>query len=661
MRRILAKLFPLLCLALAAEASLWPLCDEYKVTNASELSAALEKVESRVLWEKIGNIADGKLPNARSKVDPVSAAEEKIDRLWAKTLLALRNKDQNRVKEAAALLKNIKETYPAVMPQRRSFSKLCMAYEALRHVLTPELRSELDNWLFLRAQAREPNINEQTAAFFNHCYKVFAGTAMKRPDLAKDGMRGLRTVFAALNSDGLLPAVEPGVAMSLMENVVLANESFADSPDDLLKSGELVRWAENLAKLKDTADLVPGHGWEGDAQFSPAVSFILAARRGLALRNIRELAFISPMTAVLYYAKARKAAGASHSPVLYAPSGSGWLIARTRLQKGPEARYLRLVTINGGRFADLLSLTYSGAGKTQMGRSFNKDDRDAVGRDYLTHTIASSTVTIDYSRQESGRAKVLRSESKPGLVFLDLDGAAAYKKMKDYRRTLLMTDDYLLDVFSLSSDQPFTAEWAMHTESQLQPDLTGTTAPEMSYEIKDVARSFLGAAYKEPAYRLLEDVSSQLAKAQWSCGFGNGLNTIMLGQSDTRVITGRDGGDIASTGEITHYRATEGSFAIARRENVKETKFAALHEVYASRPRIKSFARLEVGDNALVFEVVCGDYLDYLVLNDSQKPFEFNISSKKAISVKEAPYAFLRLHKESGVLLQNFNAELSEE
>lgn len=654
------KIFLLfLTLTLCAYASVWPVCDQYMIGNTSELSVALRKVESPLLWNKAEEIAKGGNSTAKGKFDPIRGTEEKIERIWAKTLLGLKNKDVYLIQEALSLYREVRQNYPKPMAQRRSFATLAKAHAALRNSMKAEEKPEADSWLIARSQDREFDLDDKTAVWFSCCFKALAASAVGRQSIsAPEEIRGM---LAQLNSDGMFTAMEVGVSMSLLENVCFAAETLVDSGNDLYKSDSIRRWASALNELKDSADVLPGRGWEGDAAFSPAVAFIVALRYGLALRDLRVAALEAPLDAMFYYASAKKAVPYPRLALLTSPSGSGWITARSRVQRGSESRYLRVIKTSGGRFGDLLSFVFSGRGKTQMGRRHGQDGRSVIGRDYATHTLASSTVVVDFKRQNAASAKILRSVNRQGITFLDLDGSDAYPGMKNYRRTFFMTDDYLIDIFTLKSDAPFTADWVMHAESSKSPVLTGATAAENSYEIKDIAKSFLGAAYKEPAYQTLEDVTSQLATAQWSCDFGNGLKTIMLGQSDTRLLTAKDGGDLARTGEITHYRTTDGNLVIARRSNVKETRFAALHEVYDSDPKVKSLVRLDIDKDALVFEIVVGEYLDYAVINFSLEPLEFNINKRQTMKVSPEPFAFLRLHKESGVLLQNLNAELTEE
>jgi hypothetical protein len=651
---------------LAAEEVLWPVYGNYTLTSVRDLSVALANDKRVNLWNRIALLEKG-ARSEKAKVDKVLAAEEKIDALWAKTLLGLKNKDVSRIREAAAQYANLRAAYPEYMPQRRSFATLARVHAALRSSLDPLERNAADNWLISRASSREPDVDEKSAEALSAAYQVFAGVAAGRMDVSTQGKAGLKRFLAGLNRDAMPSAVEAGVSLSLLENVCLAAEVFAGGSDDLFKftgnfskgqDAAIRAWALKLAELKDPLDILPGRGWEKDALFSPAACFILACRYNLALCDLEKAANADPCAAAFYYTRAFRAAPLGELPLISAPLGTGWLVARSRVRKGLEARYARLITVSGGRFGDLLALDVNGGERRLTGRASQQDGSSEIGRDYFTHTLASSTVAVDHRKQKAAAARILAAESRQGLTFLDLDGRGAYDKMKVYRRTVFMTDAYFLDVFTLASEEPFIAEWVMATEKSGPLTLKGTTAPEMSYEIKDIAKSFLGSAWREKAYHLLEDVSSQLASAQWSCDHGNGLKTIMLGQNGTRVLTASAGGALLRTGEITHYRTTDQSLLIARRQNVKETRFAALHEIYSDAPKVRSFMRLEVEGDALVFEIIYGDYLDYVVLNFSGQPIDFNISARKIVKAGAGPYAFLRLHREQGILLQDLNAEL---
>ncbi|MBR5624523.1 hypothetical protein IKW72_05920 [bacterium] len=664
---ILLILLSVSCLALKAEEVLWPVYGKYSLTGVRDLTVALGNDQRVNLWSAIRRVANGGTEGVDKRVEPVLFTEKKIASLWACTLLGLKNKDVYKIREAVTGYRELRGGYPAFMPQRRCFATLSKIHAALRSSLEPLERREADDWLVALSSRREPDVDDKAAEALGAAYKVFAGVAVGRMDVSTQGKLGMKKFLLSLNKEAVPTAMEVGVSHSLLENYCLAAEVFAGSSDDLFKmaarfsKGEdlvIKAWALKLAELKDSSDVLPGRGWEKDALFSPAAAFILACRCNVALSDLEKAANVDPCLAAFYYTRTAQASRIAGEPLITSPAGTGWLVARSRVQKGPEARYLRLISVSGGRYGDLLSLLYNGGGRTLMGRKSQQDGGSLIGREYFTHTVSSSTVTIDHKKQKAAAARVLCAENRQGLTFLDLDGSQAYEKMDVYRRTLFMCDDYCIDIFSLASKEPFIAEWVMETEKDRPLVLKGTTAPEMSYEIKDIAKSFLGSAWREQAYHTLEDVSSQLAAAQWSCDFGNGAKTTMLGQSDTRVMTANAGGALLKTGDITHYRKTDQSLLIARRQNVKETRFAALHEIYGEAPKTKSFMRLEVTGDALVFEISYGDYLDYVVVNFGKEPLSFNISENKIIKANASPYAFLRLHREQEILLQDLNAEL---
>ena len=84
---------------LAAEEVLWPVYGNYTLTSVRDLSVALANDKRVNLWNRIALLEKG-ARSEKAKVDKVLAAEEKIDALWAKTLLGLKNKDVSRIRKS---------------------------------------------------------------------------------------------------------------------------------------------------------------------------------------------------------------------------------------------------------------------------------------------------------------------------------------------------------------------------------------------------------------------------------------------------------------------------------------------------------------------------------------------------------------------------------
>ena len=196
------KLFLLFSiLTLCAYASVWPVCDQYMIGNTSELSAALRKVESPLLWNKAEEIAKGGNATAKGKFDPVKGTEEKIERIWAKTLLGLKNKDVYLIQDALSLYREVRQNYPKPMAQRRSFATLAKAHAALRNSMKAEEKPEADSWLIARAQDKEFDLDDKTAVWFSYCFKALAASAVGRQSAgAPEEIRGLLGILSKVSS-----------------------------------------------------------------------------------------------------------------------------------------------------------------------------------------------------------------------------------------------------------------------------------------------------------------------------------------------------------------------------------------------------------------------------------------------------------------------------
>ena len=631
---------------------LLPYCAGYEVSDVPSLSAALAKTDNQKILEHYALLP---LP----KITDETSFEKGAEIVLARALLALRNKNSQRLRESAESFLRLKNSWPADVIPNSSFGNLCRVFLLLKSAFKPEERTEAENWLMTLSNQKDSAFSEKINSALLVCRRALLASQSGRGDVVSASLSELSNLLSSVNDAGLLTGEDLAAQLVLLGALCEVGEVSISAGRNLFllrknfSSGEtsiLAKMGATLASCYDTRGLIGGRGWYKDAALPPQALCSLALRCRLFLGRPD-----SVLTA-LYGAKENTLS----PPRLFSPAGSGLLFANSRVKSGSGSRHLRLVTVQGGRFGDLLALYLNGAGRAQMGITASSNFEALVGKEYYTHTIASPTVTINQKKQKPAAARLLANEQRQGLTFISADGRDAYPELSEYRRDLLFTDDYCLDIFSLKGETGFTAEWALQTQGNSECELKGTTAPEQSFESRQISQSFLGGK-GEPAYALIEDVSSQLAQGQWSCDFKNGLKTIMMGQGDTRVLTGKVGGKALRVGKITSYRVTDGRTLIVRRENVKETRFAALHELYAERPIVSSIVRLEVGDDLLVFEIVCGNYLDYVVFNPALKSESFPISEKRRLVLKGAQFGFLRLEKNLGVLLQNFNLDFSEE
>jgi hypothetical protein len=130
-----------------------------------------------------------------------------------------------------------------------------------------------------------------------------------------------------------------------------------------------------------------------------------------------------------------------------------------------------------------------------------------------------------------------------------------------------------------------------------------------------------------------------------------------MGQRDTRVLAGRSGGDarVAEDGYVSGRTHTQHT-VIARRENVLQTRFVALHEVLGGNvPTIEAFTRLETGTDALVIEVLLPGYKDIFILQPLQQAQEMLIDRDHQVTTDARRYAYGRFRRGDHTTVRSVN------
>jgi len=151
-------------------------------------------------------------------------------------------------------------------------------------------------------------------------------------------------------------------------------------------------------------------------------------------------------------------------------------------------------------------------------------------------TIGHNTVTIN-NRSASKQLKVTEHEFGPAAQMVRVEGDP-YEGVKQ-SRTLVLTKDYLLDVFNNRSQGPQQYDWAVRSFGQ-------QTFPGLDLEAFDAgtALGFAGLIYKSEGdvprnYWLRHGahlMTDQQLQARWVQQDGRGLEILMLGESNTELI-----------------------------------------------------------------------------------------------------------------------------
>ena len=352
---------------------------------------------------------------------------------------------------------------------------------------------------------------------------------------------------------------------------------------------------------------------------------------------------------------------------VYSPT-MGWAVLRTAAaQRGTEL-YARLdFGPQGGSdgHADKLALYISGRGRRVTSDTDPYSADSPLQSGWARHTLAHNTVVINYQSQLGARTpadasgvpgRLLLFDRAPAISLVEAEARAAYPQapLNTYRRCVAMTDRYLLDIFTIGAVQPVVADWAFHGLGR-HVAISNTIPGERSLNNEMVRSQMLGSVSE--GYNWIDDVTIYTANEQWNATWDNGLRTIMMGQPATHLLLGRSGGIAEMSGTVVVDRKYSQNTLIARRANVLETRFVAVHEIVTSNmPVITSFARLETGVDALVLEITMRDCKDIFVLQQGLDPHEMMVDQDHVIEMAPQRYAFMRFGRLSGRVIEQVNA-----
>lgn len=211
----------------------------------------------------------------------------------------------------------------------------------------------------------------------------------------------------------------------------------------------------------------------------------------------------------------------------------------------------------------------------------------------------------------------------------------------DMSRTLVLTRDYLFDVFWLTSDKPRLYHWLVHPLGDALPDdpTQWTPSDELQKTLFDVPSLTIAETRRFDAgdrdwalttqqncYK--KDPADSIMGPDWY-NRQIGVRVAMLGEPGTAVFhyrppvaygPGTDRSFPADKQPTDHGEAGGVSIAVTR--NKPTTVFVALHEPFENgRPRIKSFARIAQTDHAVAARVT-GPFHDIVLARFDTKPDE---------------------------------------
>jgi len=252
-----------------------------------------------------------------------------------------------------------------------------------------------------------------------------------------------------------------------------------------------------------------------------------------------------------------------------------------------------------------------------------------------------NTLIVDEQETANATPTGIRHEFAPEAKFLATSASGVFEGV-DQTRALLLTPEYLLDLFHASSQLRHTYDYVLHSFGRPVP-----ATPERFRPSDALTRR----------YWLMKDQQAMATGEPWSLDFaineqpgsreGNYGKEWYDHQAMLRLTVAAESETLVSHGVGVH-----GVPMLVARRNCRDTVFVATHEpvVAPAAPQIRAVTRLAETTDALLARVDAKDFTDYAaVAFGPQKDQPEHILGDGAVTVAFRGYGYLRVAHDGNV------------
>ena len=251
---------------------------------------------------------------------------------------------------------------------------------------------------------------------------------------------------------------------------------------------------------------------------------------------------------------------------------------------------------------DKFSITLHGAGRLFY-PDYNNIQYENPSVGWTRNSIAHNTMLVDESETKNAEPTGVRFESTPDIKFLATSASGVFDGVNQ-TRALLLTQDYLLDLFHAASNVPHTYDYVLHSFGKIMPvdQKQFSTSRELGKR-----------------YSLVQDQQAMNARGGWSVDFlikdqpaaeKSKYGREWYSHSAALRLTASD--DQATL--VVHGTGPDMlPMLVARRTGIQDTVFSFTHEPYTgeAQPKITHVTKIARTQDAIVVRIDAKDYTDY--------------------------------------------------
>jgi hypothetical protein len=305
---------------------------------------------------------------------------------------------------------------------------------------------------------------------------------------------------------------------------------------------------------------------------------------------------------------------------------------------------------------DKFSITFHGAGRL-LYPDYNAMQYENPNIGWSRKTIAHNTLMVDEGDTRDAQPSAIRHDFAPEVKYLATTASGVFAGV-DQTRVLLLTREYLLDVFHAGSPTPRVYDYLLHSFGAPQP-----VRPEL----------FKPSTELDGRFWLVSDRQAMATDKSWALDFvireATGSRKGKFGPewydhtAAVRVTMAAEPGTLVTHGitgvelEKREKRPCDTlGMLIARRAAVRQTVFVATHEPYANAavPQITAVTTLVRSDRAMLVRVDSANYTDYAAVSfgpQSDAPEHVLVADDKAeTSGAFKDYGYLRVNRDGSMV-----------
>ena len=326
---------------------------------------------------------------------------------------------------------------------------------------------------------------------------------------------------------------------------------------------------------------------------------------------------------------------------------------------------------------DKFAIMLHGAGRL-LYPDYNAIQYESSAIGWTRHTCSHNTLIVDEQDTANAQPTAIRHEFSPEVKYLATSAEEVFEGVKQ-TRVLLLTGEYLLDVFHARSELPHTYDYMLHCFGEARPVGPACRAgPEHSKVViskvpsgsRDLPR-FRPAANLMSRYWVIENKQAMSTDQPWSFDFvhketpdsrpGNygppwydhtaNVRVSMTAEPETQVVHGIWGKQyekLVAERYKDKKRLDRLSSLVVRRDQRPETVFIATHEPYANgeRPQIRRITKLAESAAAVLVRVEADQFTDYAAVSFGPQPGRpVHVLGDGKATVQFRDYAYARVDR----------------